>query len=208
MIRRPPRSTLFPYTTLFRSQVASIVGWYALDGPGAIGQQHVVSDEDGRVFPIHGVDRKRADRDPVALLFGGQPFDIRLTRGLELVGFHVRAAVRGRQLVHQGVLRGQNGKGHAIDRVRPRREDAERYTRMPLHLQLELDAETLADPVFLEGPDAVRPFDAGEIQQLVGVGRDLQEPLLQVLLDDRRAAALADALLADDLLASQRRGNL
>src|SRR5258708_27051655 len=26
MIRRPPRSTLFPYTTLFRSQVVSIVG--------------------------------------------------------------------------------------------------------------------------------------------------------------------------------------
>src|SRR3989454_12173771 len=26
MIRRPPRSTLFPYTTLFRSQVATVVG--------------------------------------------------------------------------------------------------------------------------------------------------------------------------------------
>src|SRR3712207_6854056 len=26
MIRRPPRSTLFPYTTLFRSAVATIVG--------------------------------------------------------------------------------------------------------------------------------------------------------------------------------------
>src|SRR2546425_8074052 len=26
MIRRPPRSTLFPYTTLFRSQTASVVG--------------------------------------------------------------------------------------------------------------------------------------------------------------------------------------
>src|SRR5260370_33589090 len=26
MIRRPPRSTLFPYTTLFRSQVADAVG--------------------------------------------------------------------------------------------------------------------------------------------------------------------------------------
>src|SRR5258708_17034483 len=26
MIRRPPRSTLFPYTTLFRSLVASVVG--------------------------------------------------------------------------------------------------------------------------------------------------------------------------------------
>src|SRR3989441_10247277 len=79
---------------------------------------------------------------------------------------------------------------------------------MPLHLQLELDADTLADPVFLEGPDAVRPFDAGKIQQLVGVGRDLQEPLLQILLDDRRAAALADAILANDLLASQRRAIL
>src|SRR2546429_7150955 len=27
MIRRPPRSTLFPYTTLFRSVVASISPW-------------------------------------------------------------------------------------------------------------------------------------------------------------------------------------
>src|SRR5438046_7099043 len=26
MIRRPPRSTLFPYTTLFRSQVVELVG--------------------------------------------------------------------------------------------------------------------------------------------------------------------------------------
>src|SRR2546427_7732644 len=32
MIRRPPRSTLFPYTTLFRSQVP--VGVRALDGEG------------------------------------------------------------------------------------------------------------------------------------------------------------------------------
>src|SRR3712207_7691732 len=30
MIRRPPRSTLFPYTTLFRSQVRALAG---LDGP-------------------------------------------------------------------------------------------------------------------------------------------------------------------------------
>src|SRR3712207_7634277 len=27
MIRRPPRSTLFPYTTLFRSQCVSFVAW-------------------------------------------------------------------------------------------------------------------------------------------------------------------------------------
>ena len=37
MIRRPPRSTLFPYTTLFRSQIFSAKGlsterqWYLYD---------------------------------------------------------------------------------------------------------------------------------------------------------------------------------
>src|SRR5438034_8211556 len=29
MSRRPPRSTLFPYTTLFRSQEAAVKGWFA-----------------------------------------------------------------------------------------------------------------------------------------------------------------------------------
>src|SRR3712207_8809198 len=28
MIRRPPRSTLFPYTTLFRSQVKTVIPYY------------------------------------------------------------------------------------------------------------------------------------------------------------------------------------
>src|SRR2546425_1493941 len=29
MIRRPPRSTLFPYTTLFRSETERLMAWYA-----------------------------------------------------------------------------------------------------------------------------------------------------------------------------------
>src|SRR2546430_11191725 len=33
MIRRPPRSTLFPYTTLFRSPERSIVAWPSTSGP-------------------------------------------------------------------------------------------------------------------------------------------------------------------------------
>src|SRR3712207_7010306 len=47
MIRRPPRSTLFPYTTLFRSQLASLrearnqhrsqVGTCRVDGGGVAG---------------------------------------------------------------------------------------------------------------------------------------------------------------------------
>src|SRR2546426_8890751 len=31
MIRRPPRSTLFPYTTLFRSNVAELIGELGMD---------------------------------------------------------------------------------------------------------------------------------------------------------------------------------
>src|SRR2546430_10246857 len=38
MIRRPPRSTLFPYTTLFRSQGRVVTGpntgWFNLNAPG------------------------------------------------------------------------------------------------------------------------------------------------------------------------------
>src|SRR3712207_8872651 len=34
MIRRPPRSTLFPYTTLFRSLRQDLLGFGPLTGPG------------------------------------------------------------------------------------------------------------------------------------------------------------------------------
>src|SRR2546425_5483095 len=34
MIRRPPRSTLFPYTTLFRSLESTLLGVYAILVPG------------------------------------------------------------------------------------------------------------------------------------------------------------------------------
>src|SRR3712207_7952535 len=46
MIRRPPRSTLFPYTTLFRSI-------------GGIGQGHVADDHGA--LPAHGQGRGAAD---------------------------------------------------------------------------------------------------------------------------------------------------
>src|SRR3712207_7234971 len=36
MIRRPPRSTLFPYTTLFRSEDVS-GGTFTVNNPGALG---------------------------------------------------------------------------------------------------------------------------------------------------------------------------
>src|SRR2546430_12944699 len=52
MIRRPPRSTLFPYTTLFRS-----LGAPGLDGRGVLicRLQHAIRSEclDALIVPIH-----------------------------------------------------------------------------------------------------------------------------------------------------------
>src|SRR3712207_7291241 len=53
MIRRPPRSTLFPYTTLFRSEPAVAVGHRAHGGgdlrlrPHVAGQRHARTVEGG-----------------------------------------------------------------------------------------------------------------------------------------------------------------
>src|SRR5688572_32369247 len=40
MIRRPPRSTLFPYTTLFRSLVAELGGQVGVLVPAAVQELH------------------------------------------------------------------------------------------------------------------------------------------------------------------------
>src|SRR5256885_13266996 len=59
MIRRPPRSTLFPYTTLFRSQQAAeqiVARW--IDGEGArrhVGQAALVAmAPDGAILAMVG----------------------------------------------------------------------------------------------------------------------------------------------------------
>src|SRR5438270_1153002 len=70
MIRRPPRSTLFPYTTLFRSQVVVPVGRVAEPEQGrmrrparALGADDAVPEQElgaegGRVGRPVGRDRK------------------------------------------------------------------------------------------------------------------------------------------------------
>src|SRR5438270_2820063 len=57
MLRRPPRSTLFPYTTLFRSGVfADVVGRELKAGPGFVG---ILSNgTSGDVNNINFRDRK------------------------------------------------------------------------------------------------------------------------------------------------------
>src|SRR3712207_7083563 len=61
MIRRPPRSTLFPYTTLFRSvrfaDFATITRSRTLDVPTDVGQE--LYDTARALFDALGLDRAR-----------------------------------------------------------------------------------------------------------------------------------------------------
>src|SRR5688572_32061472 len=69
MIRRPPRSTLFPYTTLFRSHVGRLDG-QRLPGP-ALDEAHpheralgVAQDDPVERHDRGEQDRAHGDRDP------------------------------------------------------------------------------------------------------------------------------------------------
>src|SRR3989442_4881816 len=55
MIRRPPRSTLFPYTTLFRSTFAKFYGGRAAWAGGSFHDARGACEVPG---PVQGVDRK------------------------------------------------------------------------------------------------------------------------------------------------------
>src|SRR2546421_9282103 len=64
MIRRPPRSTLFPYTTLFRSPRGGIVG---VIGPNGAGKTKLFGMITGREKPDAGALRVGEDRKSTRL---------------------------------------------------------------------------------------------------------------------------------------------
>src|SRR5437879_10552854 len=58
IVRRPPRSTLFPYTTLFRSAAATVVVARAVFGPGRA--EHTGAHRD--LGPIRGSEDRKSTR--------------------------------------------------------------------------------------------------------------------------------------------------
>src|SRR4029077_19231080 len=103
------------------------------------------------------------------------------------------------------MLRGEDHEGGAPEGIGPGGEDLERVPSLAgLCVEDHLRPSGAADPLALARLDALRPVDLRKIEELVGIAGGAEEPLLQLLADDRGAAALARAVLADDLLAGER----
>src|SRR3712207_8858367 len=60
MIRRPPRSTLFPYTTLFRSDPHHLLGRHAVGGQGGHERTGARADVDVELVD-RAVDREQVE---------------------------------------------------------------------------------------------------------------------------------------------------
>ena len=196
-----------------KREVAVVVGGHGHNRARPIGDQHVIRDPDRDARVVDRVDGIRAGEDAGLLFLGAHALDLALAGGLDLVGFHRLAELRLRNAVHQRVLRRQHHKRRAPERVGPGGEHHQislstcgggRGEVFWRNRECHFRALAALNPVVLREADFVGPVDLGKIQQLIGVLRDPPEPLLQIFLEDRRAAAFADMLFADDLLARQR----
>src|SRR5256885_4721580 len=95
MIRRPPRSTLFPYTTLFRSRRA--VGEHAAlverDDPVGVGEHdiHIMLDLNDRADadPLRGRDEGLHDRRLVRRAHAGDRKSTRLNSSHLVISYAV-----------------------------------------------------------------------------------------------------------------------
>src|SRR2546422_1419115 len=80
MIRRPPRSTLFPYTTLFRSLLVPVVDRRPLGGLVTAARKQAQRDR-----RPGWACRRRADRGLVSLVFRSEEHTSELQSRLHLV---------------------------------------------------------------------------------------------------------------------------
>src|SRR3712207_4901911 len=87
MIRRPPRSTLFPYTTLFRSgdPMTPLLEGYARDNVKLRVLQG--SQEEQHLFQVHGLRWREEPDDPGSPLVNAQTIGISEAFNAEMPGF-------------------------------------------------------------------------------------------------------------------------
>src|SRR3989442_4191970 len=86
MIRRPPRSTLFPYTTLFRSDPSTRGSWRSKTGSASTATDFGGSARDATILLI--THRVRAEKD--SRIAGASPEIRRDRKSTPLNSSHVR----------------------------------------------------------------------------------------------------------------------
>ena len=180
-------------------EVTLVVRRHRHDGAGAVGHQHVVGDPDRDVLVVDRIDRVGAGERAALVPARRLAFDVGLAGGAGHVRLHLGAPRRRGELGHQRMLGGQHHEGGAPQGIGPGGEHLQGGA--VLGPERHVRALAAADPVGLQGADPLRPVDAVEAQQLLGIAGDAQKPLLQVALDHRGVAALAQPLLAHHLLA-------
>ena len=186
-------------------EVAFVVGGDAHDGAGAVGEQDVVGDPDRDELVGERVADVGAGEDAGFVDLGGLTLDFRLAAGLRDISSDGVAVLSRRELVDERVLGGEDEIADAKHGVGSRGEDADAIDLAGRLVEREGDFSALgaADPVALHQLDRLGPVDRGEVEQLIGVVGDAEEPLLEISgLDDGFAAlAAADAgVVAVDLL--------
>ncbi len=168
----------------------------------AVRDQYVVSNPNWDWRAVHGVGCKCANEHAGLVFAGGFAFDVCAPRHFRNISVH-GGFLRGRgQLGNQRMFRRQHHKCCAPKRVWAGGEHLNRICLCGK--KCDLCAGAAADPVCLQRAHALRPVDAFKVQQLVGVLGNAEVPLVQILLDDRRLAALAMPVVAPHLLARQR----
>ncbi len=183
------------------SMIARVVGRHGHDRAGPVTGQHVVGHPDRHGAIVDGVGGHRAGEDARLLLGQIGAVQVALARGLLAVGPNRVGLGRLGESGDQRMFRGHDHVGGAVERVGPGGEDPQHVIagklgkatgrpvvapglellrvrlaagpRLAADEKVDLGSRAAADPVALQGLDAVGPVEPGQIAlQPVGIGRD------------------------------------
>src|SRR5918994_1403759 len=184
-------------------EVPLVVGGYGHDRARPVAHQDVIGDVDGDLLPVRRVYGVGAGKDAGLLPRHVGAVDLAHPGGPLDVGAHPFGSLLGRYSFDRRMLGAHYEERGAEERIRAGGKDLDGT----IIFDLEPDPGSLGapDPVPLQRLDPLGPVYVGEVQQLLGVVRDLEEPLRQVLLDHRRPAPFAAPVPTHDLLPRERR---
>ncbi len=180
--------------------------WHTHNRTGTVAEQHIIGNPDRHRFSVQLVDYIAPQEDAGLLPLHSCPLDFSLPLRFKNILLHLSLMLLCSKQWHQRMLRRQNKEGHPEDSIRAGSKYSYLLGINALMLQTEgnLSADTFANPIRLHYLYALRPVYLAEVQKLIGILGNSEEPLLQHLLEHRCTAALTRAL-TNYLFISQHR---